>query len=113
MINISKAAKERILSISARGNNNEDLLRIAVDGGGCAGYQYIINMTDKSKVLADDIVVEQDGLSLVAIDNLSVPFLQDCQLDFVENLAGGFFKIDNPNAKNGCGCGNSFELNTK
>lgn len=107
MINISKAARERIQSV-AQTHNQGHVLRITVDGGGCSGYQYIMNMTHE--VTKDDTVVKQDGAALVALDKLSAPFLQDCELDFVENISGGFFKINNPHAKNSCGCGNSFEL---
>ncbi|MGQ0609498.1 MAG: HesB/IscA family protein [Paracoccaceae bacterium] len=81
-------------------------LRVAVDGGGCSGFQYDIKLDDAA---AGDLVIEKDGLS-VLIDEISLPFLQNAVIDFTEELIGARFVIDNPNATASCGCGTSFSI---
>jgi len=107
-ISITDSARARITKISSA-SAEDVLLRIAVDGGGCSGYQYIMTMVNSDNIATDDIVISEDHKPLVVVDRFSVPFLQNCKLDFVENLSGGSFNIKNPNVKGGCGCGNSFE----
>ncbi|MGI9461850.1 MAG: HesB/IscA family protein [Alphaproteobacteria bacterium] len=82
-------------------------LRIMVEGGGCAGFQYVFSFTDHLN--DDDIEFKNNDISVV-IDKTSLPFLTMGQLDFEEKLMGSFLNIKNPNAKNGCGCGNSFSV---
>jgi len=82
-------------------------LRIAIDGGGCSGFQY--NFTFDNKVEEDDSIFEKNGVSVV-IDNTSLDLLNGSQLDFIENLGESTFRITNPNATAKCGCGNSFAV---
>ena len=81
-------------------------LRIAVDGGGCSGFQYDIRLDDPS---ADDLVLEHDGQKVV-VDSVSLPFLADAVIDFTEELTGARSTIANPNATSSCGCGTSFSM---
>lgn len=80
-------------------------LRVGVAGGGCSGFQYEIALA--TSALEDDLVIECDG-SKVYIDPDSLPLLDGATLDFVDELGGSFFKINNPNATSRCGCGQSF-----
>lgn len=81
-------------------------LRIAVEGGGCSGFQYEIDL-DAPK--ADDLVLEGNGQKVV-IDPVSLPFLADATIDFTAELIGARFVIENPNATSSCGCGTSFSI---
>ncbi|MER2510020.1 iron-sulfur cluster insertion protein ErpA [Amaricoccus sp.] len=82
-------------------------LRVAVEGGGCSGFQYEIKLEEQAA--ADDLVLEQDG-ARVLIDPVSLPFLSDAEIDFADELIGARFVINNPNATSSCGCGTSFSL---
>lgn len=82
-------------------------LRVAVDGGGCSGFQYDIKLDGAAE--ADDLVIEKDGLK-VLVDQISLPFLQNAVIDYTEELIGARFVIDNPNATASCGCGTSFSI---
>lgn len=81
-------------------------LRVAVDGGGCSGFQYDIRLDDPAE---DDLVLEKDGLK-VLVDSVSLPFLQNAVIDFSDELIGARFVIENPNASSSCGCGTSFSI---
>jgi iron-sulfur cluster insertion protein len=81
-------------------------LRVAVDGGGCSGFQYNIQLDDPA---ADDIVLEKDGQK-VLVDTVSLPFLSNAVIDFTEELIGARFVVENPNASSSCGCGTSFSM---
>lgn len=82
-------------------------LRVAVEGGGCSGFQYDIRLEDGA--LPDDMVLEKDGLR-VLVDAVSLPFLANAVIDFSEELIGARFVIENPNASSSCGCGTSFSV---
>ncbi len=82
-------------------------LRVAVDGGGCSGFQYDIALADK--IEDDDMVLEKDGAK-VLIDPVSLPFLSNAVIDFSAELIGARFVIENPNATSSCGCGTSFSI---
>jgi iron-sulfur cluster assembly accessory protein len=82
-------------------------LRVAVEGGGCSGFQYDIKLEDTPA--ADDLVLEKDG-ARVLIDPVSLPFLADAEIDFTEELIGARFVVNNPNATSSCGCGTSFSI---
>lgn len=84
----------------------EKALRVAVEGGGCSGFQYDIRLDDPA---ADDLVLEKDGAK-VLVDSVSLPFLQNAVIDFSEELIGARFVIENPNATASCGCGTSFSI---
>ena len=81
-------------------------LRVAVEGGGCSGFQYNIDLDTKHE---DDLILEKEGTK-VFIDNTSLPFLSNATIDFSEELIGARFTIDNPNASSSCGCGTSFSI---
>lgn len=83
------------------------MLRVAVTGGGCSGFQYSFALDDAK--LDDDVVIERDG-AVVLVDPMSLDFLKGAQLDFVDDLIGAAFKINNPNATSSCGCGTSFSV---
>lgn len=83
------------------------LLRVAVNGGGCSGFQYAFDIVQGQK--PDDLVVERDG-AVVLIDPVSLDFMRGAKIDYVDDLIGQAFKIDNPNATASCGCGTSFAL---
>lgn len=82
-------------------------LRVAVEGGGCSGFQYDIKLEDAAG--EDDLVLEKDG-ARVLIDPVSLPFLADAEIDFSEELIGARFVVKNPNATASCGCGTSFSM---
>lgn len=81
-------------------------LRVAVEGGGCSGFQYDIRLDDPAE---DDLVLEKDGQK-VLVDSVSLPFLENAVIDFSEELIGARFVIENPNAASSCGCGVSFSM---
>jgi len=81
-------------------------LRVAVEGGGCSGFQYDIKLDDPAE---DDLVLEGQGQKVV-VDSVSLPFLADAVIDFSEELIGARFVIENPNASSSCGCGTSFSM---
>ena len=81
-------------------------LRIAVEGGGCSGFQYEITLDEPAQ---DDLVLEGQGQKVV-VDSVSLPFLADATIDYTEELIGARFVIDNPNATSSCGCGTSFAI---
>jgi iron-sulfur cluster assembly accessory protein len=81
-------------------------LRIAVEGGGCSGFQYDIRLDDPAE---DDLVLEGHGQKVV-VDSVSLPFLANATIDYTEELIGARFVIDNPNATASCGCGTSFSI---
>lgn len=81
-------------------------LRVAVEGGGCSGFQYDIRLDDPAE---DDLVLEKDGQK-VLVDSVSLPFLANAVIDYSEEIIGARFVIDNPNATSSCGCGTSFSI---
>jgi iron-sulfur cluster assembly accessory protein len=83
------------------------MLRVAVEGGGCSGFQYLFDLVDEAQ--ADDLKIERDGAAAL-VDEVSLALLKGSEIDFVEELAGAEFRIRNPNAKSSCGCGVSFSI---
>jgi iron-sulfur cluster assembly accessory protein len=81
-------------------------LRVAVEGGGCSGFQYEIKLDAPAE---DDLVLEKDG-ERVLVDSVSLPFLAGATIDFTDELIGARFVIENPNATSSCGCGTSFSI---
>jgi len=81
-------------------------LRVAVEGGGCSGFQYDIRLDDPAE---DDLVLEKDGQK-VLVDSVSLPFLTNAVIDFADELIGARFVVNNPNATSSCGCGTSFSI---
>ena len=101
---VTKRAFERLAEIGAQAEGKA--LRVAVEGGGCSGFQYEIDL-DEAK--PDDLIISGNGESVV-IDSVSLPFLSSAVIDFSEELIGARFVIDNPNASSSCGCGVSFSM---
>ncbi len=102
---ITASATKRIQELLEK--QNKQALRVSVEGGGCSGYLYNYQLTDD--INADDVVLEQGGVKIV-IDAISQDFLNNCSLDFVQELGGNYFNIKNPQATAKCGCGNSFAV---
>lgn len=101
---VTDRAFARLAEIGAAGQGQA--LRIAVEGGGCSGFQYEIEL-DSAKT--DDLVLESQGEKVV-VDAVSLPFLENAVIDFTEELIGARFTIENPNATSSCGCGTSFSM---
>ncbi len=104
---VSPNAAKRITVLAAQEAEPHTMLRVSVSGGGCSGFQYGFDFD--SQVNADDQVFERDGAKVV-IDETSLELLQGSQIDFVEDLMGSYFKIENPQAESSCGCGSSFSI---
>lgn len=105
-VTITERAANRISELAASENGGKGL-RVAVQGGGCSGFQYDISLTDQ--IDADDLVFERDG-ARVLVDPVSIDFLKGSTLDYVDDLMGQSFRVQNPQAKSSCGCGTSFSL---
>jgi iron-sulfur cluster assembly accessory protein len=103
---LSAAAARRIAAIG-REEGRALMLRIAVEGGGCSGFQYQFDLVEAAA--DDDLRIERDGAAIL-VDEVSLPFLKGAEVDFVDELAGAEFRIRNPNAKSSCGCGVSFSI---
>ena len=108
IVKITNDAIKRIIEVQNKEQNNGKFLRIKVLGGGCSGFQYNFNLDDK--INDDDLQISEKDHLIAVIDKSSLQFLEGCSLDFVSNLGGAYFKIDNPNATANCGCGNSFAV---
>lgn len=102
----ASAASKALELILGEGNPGLNL-RVYISGGGCSGFQYGFSFDET--VNADDIRIERDGVTLL-VDPLSVHYLDGARVDYVENLQGAQFTIDNPNAVTTCGCGSSFSI---
>jgi iron-sulfur cluster assembly accessory protein len=105
-ISVTDSAANRIREILAQGTG-QNALRISVAGGGCSGFRYDFEVVDL--IQDDDLVIEKNG-ARVAIDAVSVPYLARSEIDYVDDLIGASFKINNPNATASCGCGASFSV---
>lgn len=101
---VTDRAFDRLAEIGA--GEQGQALRVAVEGGGCSGFQYDIRLDTPAK---DDLVLEGKGQKVV-VDTVSLPFLTGATIDFTEELIGARFTIDNPNVTASCGCGTSFSL---
>jgi iron-sulfur cluster insertion protein len=105
-LTLSPSAAARVAAIASK-QGKPAILRLAVEGGGCSGFQYKFGLADGPE--ADDSVTETDGVRLV-VDAMSLDLVSGCVVDFVESLGGAAFKVENPNAAAGCGCGSSFSV---
>jgi iron-sulfur cluster insertion protein len=101
---VTTRAFERLAEIGAASEGKA--LRVAVEGGGCSGFQYEIALDEPKE---DDLVLEGSGQRVV-VDSVSLPFLANAVIDFSEELIGARFVINNPNATSSCGCGTSFSM---
>ena len=105
-ISLTDSAARRVAWIAER-QSRPAILRLAVDGGGCAGFTYKFELADDAA--EDDAVAETRGVKLV-VDSMSLDLVRGSAVDFVEDLGGASFKVTNPNAASGCGCGSSFSI---
>jgi iron-sulfur cluster assembly accessory protein len=104
-ITLTPSAAKRVAWIAER-QHKPAILRLAVDGGGCAGFTYKFELGTAE---SDDTVAETDGVKLV-VDPVSLDLVRGSAVDFVEDLGGAAFRVTNPNAQSGCGCGSSFSV---
>jgi iron-sulfur cluster assembly accessory protein len=103
---LTPSAAARVATIAAK-QGRPAILRLSVDGGGCSGFQYKFGLADAPE--AADTVAETDGVRLV-VDDISLDLVRGCSVDYVESLGGAAFRVANPNAASGCGCGSSFAV---
>lgn len=103
---LSESAAARVATIAEK-QGKPAILRLSVEGGGCSGFQYKFDLADAPD--GDDCVVETDGVRLL-VDPVSLDLVAGCTVDFVESLGGAAFRVENPNATAGCGCGSSFSV---
>ena len=103
---LSPSAAARVAMIASK-QGKPAILRLSVEGGGCSGFQYKFGLADAPE--ADDLVVEQGGVRLL-VDAVSLDLVAGSEVDYVESLGGAAFKVTNPNAASGCGCGSSFAI---
>ena len=102
----TEAAKKRVTEI-LRGEPEGSWLRISVNGGGCSGFQYSFDITPGAE--PEDLIVSRDE-ARIAIDSVALEFMQGARIDFVDDLMGSSFRVENPNATASCGCGTSFAV---
>lgn len=106
LMGVSASAARRVAEIIAN-EPSGTMLRLSVEGGGCSGFQYKYELVQTRE--DDDLVIERDGAT-VLVDSVSLLYLGGAELDYVDDLIGAAFKIHNPNAIAGCGCGTSFAV---
>jgi iron-sulfur cluster insertion protein len=105
-LSLSESAAGRLAELAAA-EGHPVMLRVAVDGGGCSGFQYRLELVEAAEV--DDIRITADGQTAL-VDAVSLPFLKGSEIAFVDELAGAQFVVRNPNAASSCGCGVSFSI---
>ncbi|PQA86121.1 iron-sulfur cluster insertion protein ErpA [Hyphococcus luteus] len=105
-VTVSERAAKRIAAILSKEPEGA-MLRVAVEGGGCSGFQYKFDIVTERE--DDDLVLDANGYS-VLVDSVSVDYMAGSVIDFSDELIGAAFKIENPNATAACGCGTSFSL---
>lgn len=105
-VTVTERAARRIAEIAA-GEPESPMLRVTVEGGGCSGFQYKFDLTARKN--GDDHVLERSGAT-VLIDQMSLQYMEGSEIDFVDDLIGAAFKVNNPLASASCGCGTSFSI---
>ncbi len=105
-LTLSESAARRLARL-AEAEGHPVMLRVAVDGGGCSGFQYRFELVEAAD--PDDLRIEADGQAAL-VDPVSLPFLKGSEIAFVDDLAGAQFVVRNPNAASSCGCGVSFSI---
>ena len=103
---MSPSAAARVAAIASK-QGRDPVLRLAIEGGGCSGFQYRFALADE--IAADDVRADAEGAALV-IDPVSLELVRGSTVDFVQSLGGSSFQVTNPNAAAGCGCGASFAV---
>lgn len=104
-ITLTPSAASAVLELLSKRNLEDYALRVYISGGGCSGFQY--GMALEGNVRDNDLVVEEHGVKLV-VDEVSIEYLRGATVDYVDEIMGSGFKIENPNAVSSCGCGSSF-----
>ena len=107
LVSLTPVAAEKVKELMAEDAEESLVLRVAIQGGGCSGFQYGLGFD--AGAVDDDIVTEQHGVTVV-VDPHSAPYLRGAVVDFLSGLQESGFKIDNPNAAASCGCGHSFTV---
>ena len=107
LVSLTPVAAEKVKELMAGDAEESLVLRVAIQGGGCSGFQYGLGFD--SGAVDDDIVLQQHGVTVV-VDPHSAPYLQGSVVDFLSGLQESGFKIENPNAQASCGCGHSFTV---
>ena len=105
-LSLTPSAATRVAAIAAR-QGKPAVLRLSVEGGGCSGFSYRFGLADGPAT--DDAVAETDGVRLV-VDAVSLDLVRGARVDYVESLGGAAFRVENPQAASGCGCGSSFSV---
>lgn len=105
-IDLTPSAAARVATIAAK-QGKPAILRLSVEGGGCSGFQYRFGLAEA--IEPEDMAVERDGVTLV-VDDVSIDLVRGSAVDFVSDLGGQAFRVTNPNATAGCGCGTSFSV---
>lgn len=105
-LHLTENAAKRVAAIAAR-QARPAILRLSIEGGGCSGFQYKFDLADAPE--GDDAVSETGGVKLV-VDPISLDLVSGSTVDFVESLGGAAFRVENPQAAAGCGCGSSFGI---
>ena len=105
-ISLTPSAAARVAAIAAR-QGKPPILRLSVEGGGCAGFSYRFGLADE--VEAGDLSTSEGGVTLV-VDDMTLELVKGGEVDYVESLGGAAFQVRNPNAASGCGCGSSFSV---
>lgn len=104
-LTLTDTAATRIKTLCAE--HASQMVRLSVEGGGCSGFQYVFGFANAAE--GDDLVFEHNGARLV-VDAVSLPLILGSTVDYIDNLSGAHFKVINPNATSGCGCGTSFAI---
>jgi iron-sulfur cluster assembly accessory protein len=105
-VSLSPSAAARVAAIAVR-QGKPPILRLAVEGGGCAGFSYRFGLAEARE--EEDLASERDGVTLL-VDPMTHDLVRGGEVDFVESLGGAAFQVRNPNAASGCGCGSSFSI---
>lgn len=106
-INLSQPAAKKINQLVLEEMNPDLKFRVYIIGGGCSGFQY--GFAFEENIDADDMAIESEGVTLM-VDPMSYPYLMGSTIDYLEDLQGSRFVVNNPNAKTTCGCGSSFAI---
>lgn len=107
MITVTKNAISRIIEVNKKKNLSDCLFRVSVTGGGCQGFSY--NFIFEEKINEDDKIFNYDNVKIL-VDKTSLDILKGSRIDYISDLMGSYFKIDNPLATSTCGCGTSFSI---
>lgn len=106
-LRLTDAAAKRIQQLQQKNDQPDAMLRVTVSGGGCSGFQNAFKLDDSKT--DDDITFAHNGVTIVT-DDASLDLLDQSEIDFVDDLMGSMFKVNNPNAESMCGCGTSFSI---